>query len=186
MKEPRSDRRCRGFAPQSERQGLVTGLSPSMSGDGRSSCPSIPRLAHPPTEHHPKRRTRGDRPGSEHLRSEHFGIPSWLVPCVHDDVKDLLGRSRDVDHGDRRPGRAPLREPGGQTRWQSDSEHRWKQQRVTGSRWQPLLPMSARVRRDGQFRVIDASQLVRGDLVVLRPRDRISADLTLTRSRAAQ
>jgi hypothetical protein len=32
---PRSDRRCRGFAPQSERQGLVTGLSPSMSG-GRS------------------------------------------------------------------------------------------------------------------------------------------------------
>jgi hypothetical protein len=36
---PRSDRRCRGFAPQSERQGLVTGLSPSMSGDGRSSCP---------------------------------------------------------------------------------------------------------------------------------------------------
>jgi hypothetical protein len=34
-----------------------------------------------------------------------------------------------------RPGRAPPREPGGQTRWQSDSEHRWKQQRVTGSRW---------------------------------------------------
>ena len=134
---PRSDRRCRGFAPQSERQGLVTGLSPSMSGDGRSSCPlSTPRP--PPTEHHPKRRTRGDRPGSEHLRSEHFGIPSWLVPCVHDDVKDLLGRSRDVDHGDRRPGRAPPREPGGQTRWQSDSEHRWKQQRVTGSRWHPL------------------------------------------------
>jgi magnesium-transporting ATPase (P-type) len=57
---------------------------------------------------------------------------------------------------------------------------------VTGSRWQPLLPMSAPVRRDGQFRVIDASQLVRGDLVVLRPRDRISADLTLTRSHAAR
>jgi hypothetical protein len=35
----------------------------------------------------------------------------------------------------RRPGRAPPREPGGQTGWQSDSEHRWKQQRVTGSRW---------------------------------------------------
>ena len=35
----------------------------------------------------------------------------------------------------RRPGRAPPREPGGQTRWLSDSEHRWKQQRVTGSRW---------------------------------------------------
>ena len=114
---PRSDRRCRGFAPQSERQGLVTGLSPSMNGDGRSSCPlSTPRPR--PTEHHPKRRTRS-RPGSEHLRSEHFGIPSWLVPCVHDDVKDLLGRSRHVDHGDRRPGRAPPREPGGQTRWQS-------------------------------------------------------------------
>jgi magnesium-transporting ATPase (P-type) len=46
--------------------------------------------------------------------------------------------------------------------------------------------MSARVRRDGQFRVIDASQLVRGDLVVLRPRDRISADFTLTRSHAAR
>ena len=55
-----------------------------------------------------------------------------------------------------------------------------------GSRWQPLLPMSARVRRDGQFRVIDASQLVCGDLVVLRPGDRISADLTLTRSHAAR
>jgi len=47
-------------------------------------------------------------------------------------------------------------------------------------------PDERRVRRDGQFRVIDASQLVRGDLVVLRPRDRISADLTLTRSHAAR
>jgi P-type E1-E2 ATPase len=44
--------------------------------------------------------------------------------------------------------------------------------------------MSARVRRDGQLRVIDASQLVRGDLIVLRPGDRISADLTLTVSHA--
>ena len=47
-------------------------------------------------------------------------------------------------------------------------------------------PDERRVRRDGQFRVIDASHLVRGDLVVLRPRDRISADLTLTRSHAAR
>jgi calcium-translocating P-type ATPase len=47
-----------------------------------------------------------------------------------------------------------------------------------------LLPMSARVRRDGQLRVIDASQLVRGDLVVLGPGDRISADLMLTVSHA--
>ena len=50
----------------------------------------------------------------------------------------------------------------------------------------PRFAMSARVRRDGQFRVVDASQLVRGDLLVLRPRDRISADFTLTRSHAAR
>ena len=43
-----------------------------------------------------------------------------------------------------------------------------------------MLPVSARVRRDGQLRVIDASKLVRDDLVVLRPGDRISADLELT------
>ena len=44
----------------------------------------------------------------------------------------------------------------------------------------------ARVRRDGQFRIIDACQLVLGHLVVLRPRDRISVDFTLTRSHAAR
>jgi P-type E1-E2 ATPase len=44
--------------------------------------------------------------------------------------------------------------------------------------------MSARVRRDGQLKVIDASRLVRGDLVVLRPGDRISADLALAVSHA--
>jgi magnesium-transporting ATPase (P-type) len=50
----------------------------------------------------------------------------------------------------------------------------------SAERLQAMLPLSARVRRDGQLRVIDANQLVRGDLVVLRPGDRISADLELT------
>jgi magnesium-transporting ATPase (P-type) len=54
----------------------------------------------------------------------------------------------------------------------------------SAERLRSLLPMSARVRRDDQLRVIDASQLVRGDLVILRPGDRISADLTLTVSHA--
>ena len=54
----------------------------------------------------------------------------------------------------------------------------------SAERLRSLLPMSARVRRDRQLRVIDASQLVRGDLVILRPGDRISADLTLTVSHA--
>jgi P-type E1-E2 ATPase len=54
----------------------------------------------------------------------------------------------------------------------------------SAERLRSLLPMSARVRRDDQLRVIDASQLVRGDLVVLRPGDRISADLRLTVSHA--
>jgi magnesium-transporting ATPase (P-type) len=54
----------------------------------------------------------------------------------------------------------------------------------SAERLRSLLPMSARVRRDGQLRVIDASELVRGDLVVLRPGDRISADLRLAVSHA--
>jgi calcium-translocating P-type ATPase len=54
----------------------------------------------------------------------------------------------------------------------------------SAERLRSLLPMSARVRRDGQLRVIDATQLVRGDLVVLRSGDRISADLILTVSHA--
>jgi magnesium-transporting ATPase (P-type) len=54
----------------------------------------------------------------------------------------------------------------------------------SAERLRSLLPMSSRVRRDGQLRVIEASHLVRGDLVVLRPGDRISADLTLTVSHA--
>jgi magnesium-transporting ATPase (P-type) len=54
----------------------------------------------------------------------------------------------------------------------------------SAERLRSLLLMSSRVRRDGQLRVIEASHLVRGDLVVLRPGDRISADLTLTVSHA--
>ena len=54
----------------------------------------------------------------------------------------------------------------------------------SAERLRALLPISARVRRDGQLQVIDATQLVRGDLVVLRPGDRISADLDLTVSHA--
>jgi magnesium-transporting ATPase (P-type) len=54
----------------------------------------------------------------------------------------------------------------------------------SAERLRALLPISARVRRDSQLRVIDATQLVRGDLVMLRPGDRISADLNLTVSHA--
>jgi P-type E1-E2 ATPase len=54
----------------------------------------------------------------------------------------------------------------------------------SAERLRSLLPMSTRVRRDGQLRVVDATQLVCGDLVVLRSGDRISADLTLTASHA--
>lgn len=54
----------------------------------------------------------------------------------------------------------------------------------SAQRLRALLPISARVRRDSQLRVIDATQLVRDDLVVLRPGDRISADLNLTVSHA--
>jgi magnesium-transporting ATPase (P-type) len=54
----------------------------------------------------------------------------------------------------------------------------------SAERLRSLLPINARVRRDGQLKVIHASQLVRGDLVILRPGDRISADLPLTVSHA--
>ena len=54
----------------------------------------------------------------------------------------------------------------------------------SAERLSALLPISARVRRDAQLRVIDATQLVRGDVVVLRSGDRISADLILTVSHA--
>jgi len=39
-----------------------------------------------------------------------------------------------------------------------------------------VLPQTARVRRDGEEHVIPAEELVRGDLVVLEPGDRVSAD----------
>jgi len=54
----------------------------------------------------------------------------------------------------------------------------------SAERLRALLPISARVRRDGQLRVIGATKLVRGDLVVPRPGDRISADRDLTVSHA--
>ncbi len=45
---------------------------------------------------------------------------------------------------------------------------------------QQLMPIRAVVRRDGVRRVVDAAELVVGDLVLLSPGDRISADLALT------
>ncbi|HXG76739.1 MAG TPA: cation-transporting P-type ATPase [Gaiellaceae bacterium] len=39
-----------------------------------------------------------------------------------------------------------------------------------------VLPQTARVRRDGQERVLPAEELVPGDLIVLEPGDRVSAD----------
>jgi magnesium-transporting ATPase (P-type) len=46
-------------------------------------------------------------------------------------------------------------------------------------RLRSLLPATSRVRRDGRLTVVDAAELVRGDAVVLRPGDRIAADLRL-------
>ncbi|MBI1845012.1 MAG: cation-transporting P-type ATPase, partial [Actinobacteria bacterium] len=42
-----------------------------------------------------------------------------------------------------------------------------------------LLPRQASVVRDGLPVTVDAAELVRGDLVILRPGDRISADMTV-------
>ncbi len=47
-------------------------------------------------------------------------------------------------------------------------------------RLRDLLPRRVTVRRDGLLVDVDARDLVVGDLVVLRPGDRVSADLTLT------
>ena len=44
-----------------------------------------------------------------------------------------------------------------------------------------VLPQTAHVRRDGEDRVVPADQLVPGDLLVLSPGDRISADARLLR-----
>ncbi len=47
-------------------------------------------------------------------------------------------------------------------------------------RLRDLLPVRATVRRDGRTRIVDAADLVTGDVVVLEAGDRVSADLVLT------
>jgi magnesium-transporting ATPase (P-type) len=47
-------------------------------------------------------------------------------------------------------------------------------------RLQDLLPKQVTVRRDGKVQVVDALELVRGDLVLLSAGDRVCADLELT------
>lgn len=51
-----------------------------------------------------------------------------------------------------------------------------------GQRLRDLLPVQATVVRDGERKVVEAADLVPGELVLLSAGDRISADLTLTRS----
>ena len=46
-------------------------------------------------------------------------------------------------------------------------------------RLRDLLPVRATVRRDGRTRIVDAADLVTGDVVVLEAGDRVSADLVL-------
>ncbi len=53
-------------------------------------------------------------------------------------------------------------------------------------RLRDLLPRRVTVRRDGTLIDVDANDLVNGDLVVLRPGDRISADLTLTEAHSLE
>ena len=55
----------------------------------------------------------------------------------------------------------------------------WQEHRADRSaeRLRDLLPTESRVRRDGVQRTIDAADLVRGDIVLLRLGDRIAADL---------
>ncbi|MHA6794278.1 cation-translocating P-type ATPase [Pseudonocardia bannensis] len=50
-----------------------------------------------------------------------------------------------------------------------------------GQRLRELLPVRAAVRRDGRRQVVPATELVRGDVVLLDAGDRISADLHLER-----
>ena len=47
-------------------------------------------------------------------------------------------------------------------------------------RLRDLLPVRATVRRDGRTRIVEAADLVNGDVVVLEAGDRVSADLVLT------
>ena len=51
-------------------------------------------------------------------------------------------------------------------------------------RLRSLLPTTTRVRRDGAPRTVDATELVRGDLVLLAAGDRVAADLRLSRAHA--
>ncbi|MGO4103682.1 hypothetical protein AB4Y63_07000 [Leifsonia sp. YAF41] len=62
----------------------------------------------------------------------------------------------------------------------------WQEYRADRSaeRLRDLLPTETRVRRDGSQQTVDASQLVRDDVVLLRAGDRIAADLTLTEAHA--
>ncbi len=53
-------------------------------------------------------------------------------------------------------------------------------------RLRDLLPRRVTVRRDGQLVDVDAANLVTGDLVILRPGDRVSADLTLTEAHSLE
>jgi magnesium-transporting ATPase (P-type) len=52
----------------------------------------------------------------------------------------------------------------------------------SAARLRSLLPMRARVRRDGRTAIVDASDLVVGDVVMLEPGDRVAADLVLITS----
>ena len=57
----------------------------------------------------------------------------------------------------------------------------WQEHRADRSaeRLRDLLPTETRVRRDGLQRTVDAAELVRGDIVLLRLGDRIAADMAL-------
>jgi magnesium-transporting ATPase (P-type) len=52
----------------------------------------------------------------------------------------------------------------------------------SAARLRSLLPMRARVRRDNRVAIVDAADLVVGDVVLLEPGDRVPADLVLTSS----
>lgn len=62
----------------------------------------------------------------------------------------------------------------------------WQEYRAdrAAERLHALLPTVARVRRDGSLRTIDASELVRGDRVVLGSGDRIGADMRVEEAHA--
>jgi magnesium-transporting ATPase (P-type) len=61
----------------------------------------------------------------------------------------------------------------------------WQEHRADRSaeRLRTLMPRRVRVVRDGTARLVDASELVRGDLVVMAAGDRVAADLTVLSAR---